>query len=206
MRLITALLLLLLPMTVHAADAVARLAGLLAGAKSLEAGFEQTITGANGAVSQRSTGTMTVARPQLFRWEVRTPFEQLIVADGKQVQVYDADLAQVVVRPFTKQLSETPALLFSGDAKRIGESFEVRVLDEKDGEVRFELKPRSADALFESLRVSFGNGQLREMALVDSLGQRTRIAFRDVKLNPAVPASRFTFTPPPGTDIVREGD
>ena len=202
----------LCPLAAIAAEPVAELTQLLSSAKSVEAKFEQTVTGANGVVSQRATGTMDVARPQLFRWDVKTPFEQLIVADGKQVWVYDPDLQQAVVRPFDKQLADTPALLFSGDAKKIGERYDVSLLagagaEKADGEAaatqRFELKPRDKEALFESLRVSFRDGHLSGMMLVDSLGQKTAIAFSDVVLNGNIPPARFHFTPPHGTDVIR---
>lgn len=195
---------LLLPLPALAADGVARLAAILGAQRSMQADFEQTVTGSNGAVTQTARGTMQVARPQLFRWEVREPFVQLIVADGKEVWVYDPDLAQVVVRPFDAQLADTPALLFGGDARRIGERFEVRIVEEKSTGIRFELKPRSDNALFESLRVAFIGGDLREMSLVDGLGQRTRIRFDNVQQNVNLPAAQFRFTPPDGTDVIRE--
>lgn len=197
---------LVLPVFADAADAASRLADKLAAARSLSASFEQTVAGANGVVSQQSTGTMMVARPQLFRWEVKTPFEQLIVADGKEVWVHDPDLAQAVVRRFDRQLADTPALLFGGDAKRIGEHFRVSVIEDKRGSLRFELSPVSEDALFETLRVGFQGNVLRDMTLVDGLGQKTTITFRDVKLNPDIPPARFAFTPPSGTDVIREMD
>lgn len=206
MRLFFILLIAVLPGLAAAADAADRLAGLLAGARTMTATFEQTITGGNGVVTQQSNGVMSVSRPQLFRWQVKTPFEQLIVADGKQVWVHDPDLMQAVVRPFDQQLSDTPALLFSGDVKKISQHFEVSLLEEKGDVVRFDLKPRGEDNLFDVLRVGFKAGKLREMALQDNLGQKTRIHFNDVKLNSAVPASAFVFTPPPGTDVIREAN
>ncbi|MFZ5755645.1 MAG: outer membrane lipoprotein chaperone LolA [Pseudomonadota bacterium] len=204
-RFLMACVLLLVSLPLQAGEAVNRLAALLAAANSLDASFEQTITAASGVVSQRATGHMAVTRPHLFRWEVKTPFVQLIVADGKEVWVYDPDLAQAVVRPFDRQLSDTPALLFSGDAARIGERYTVSLLEEKGKLLRFELTPHDGDALFESLRVTFIDGRLGEMALADSLGQRTAIVFRDVKLNGKVAASQFRFVPPAGTDVIREG-
>lgn len=204
-RLILALLI-FFPFTASATDAASRLADVLAAARSMEASFEQSVSGSNGAVAQQSSGTMTVSRPQLFRWEVRAPFEQLIIADGKNVWVYDPDLAQAVVRPFSRQLADTPALLFSGDAQKIGERFSVSVTEEKGSSLRFELLPRSEDALFESLRIAFRDGRLDQMALVDALGQETSIRFSNVSLNASIPAARFVFTPPPGTDVIREND
>lgn len=195
---------LLLPAHALAADAVARLAALLGAASTLQAHFEQTVTGANGVDAGQTRGTMTVSRPDLFRWAVEKPFEQLIVADGRQVWVYDPDLAQAVVRPFDRQLADTPALLFSGDAERIARSFEVKVLGEQGDDLRFELLPRGESALFESLRVSFRGGRLASMFLLDSLGQRTEIRFSQVVLNKPVPAGSFQFTPPAGTDVIHE--
>lgn len=200
------LLLTVLAVPALAADAGARLADVLSTARSMEANFEQTVAGSNGVVSQKSQGTMSVSRPQLFRWDVKTPFEQLVIADGKQVWVYDPDLSQAVVRPFDQQLSDTPALLFSGDANKINERFKVTLLEDKGSNLRFELAPRSDDALFESMRIGFRDGRLREMILLDNLGQRTSITFSHTSINPAIPASRFVFTPPPGTDVIRESN
>lgn len=205
-RFLCSLFLVLASVTAGAGEAVSQLAELLAAARSVEAKFEQTVIGANGAVSQRSTGVMNVARPQLFRWDVKTPFEQLIVADGRQVWVYDPDLAQAIVRPFDTQLADTPALLFSGDAKKIGERYDVRLADSAGRLQRFDLKPHDKEALFESLRVTFRDGKLSEMMLIDPLGQKTAIAFSDVKLNGSIPPERFRFTPPAGTDVIQEGN
>lgn len=204
-RFLLVLMLSLSSLAARAAEPAVELAQLLAAAKSVEARFEQTVSGAAGQPAQRASGVMHVARPQLFRWDVKSPFEQLIVADGKQVWVYDPDLAQAVVRPFDRQLADTPALLFSGDAQKIGERYDVSLAG-GDGDVRrFVLKPHDAEALFESLQVSFRKGRLSEMMLVDSLGQKTTIAFSDVKLNGKSPASLFRFEPPAGTDVIREG-
>lgn len=197
-------LFLLFPLSVHAADAAQRLADILGAQRTMQADFEQTVHGSNGVVTQSARGTMQVARPQLFRWEVREPFEQLIIADGKQVWVYDPDLMQAVVRPFDSQLADTPALLFGGDAQLIGERFVVTIPEETAKGFRFELKPKADNALFESLRVTFIDNRLREMSLLDGLGQRTRIQFGNVSLNGAIPDSRFRFEPPAGTDVIRE--
>jgi outer membrane lipoprotein carrier protein len=40
------------------------------------------------------------------------------------------------------------------------------------------------------------------MELVDHFGQTTKLRFSNVERNPALDASRFRFTPPPGTDVL----
>ena len=45
-----------------------------------------------------NSGTVWMQTPDRFRWQYKEPIEQLIVADGKQVWVYDEDLEQVTVK------------------------------------------------------------------------------------------------------------
>jgi chaperone LolA len=84
----------------EAADARAagRLQAALDGITSFRAEFRQTVTNAAGLQTESAEGTVALARPGRFRWDYRVP-EQLIVSDGTTVWLFDADLAQVTVRP-----------------------------------------------------------------------------------------------------------
>jgi len=42
------------------------------------------------------------------------------------------------------------------------------------------------------------------MRLEDALGQQTSIDLRDAVLNQVIPASRFQFVAPQGTDVIRQ--
>jgi len=70
--------------------------------------------------------------------------------------------------------------------------------------IDFTLKPKTKDTLFDNLRLSFRNGLLNDMQLIDSVGQRTNILFTGVKANEAVPASKFKFDIPKGADVIQE--
>ena len=126
---------------------------------------------------------------------------QLVVSDGQQVYVYDIDFEVVTVQPLDQRLSHTPALLLSGQAKEVSANFiiEHEVAEEVD---YFYLKPRSADTLFEQLRLVFVDKQLREMHLDDSLGQQTSIGFSSMRINPLFSDDEFQFEIPEGVDVV----
>ena len=100
------------------------------------------------------------------------------------------------------QIGNTPALLLSGDPRKLGEAFQIS--EEKGaGDMQvFVLKPRGKEALFDHLRVQFKGNVLVRMELADSLGQKTDIFFTEVKVNPALPAALFEFTPPKGVDVI----
>lgn len=189
---------------VHADDAaVKRLDQMLGNARTISGGFSQLTLDASGTRLQESNGQMTLKRPGLFRWHTDPPMEQLLVSNGKQVWLFDPDLEQVTIQKLDQRMTHTPALLLSGDPARIQENFEVSFTD-GGTVVDFELKPKAKDTLFDSLRLSFRDGLINDMQLVDSVGQRTNILFSGVQMNQPVDDSQFTFKVPEGVDVISE--
>jgi outer membrane lipoprotein carrier protein len=182
------------------ARAAERLGAALKGLTSLCAGFHQTVTDAKGAQTESAEGTVALARPGKFRWDYRVP-AQLIVSDGTTVWLYDVDLAQVTIRPAADSLSGTPALLFSGKTD-LGAEFSIVDGGEDEGLEWSRLTPKSADSDFRELSVGIAGGELRRMVMVDRLGQTMRLEFERIERNPRLDSSVFTFTPPPGVDVV----
>lgn len=186
------------------ADASAELLARLKPIEAMSASFHQLTLNNQGQQLQESQGKMEVARGNRFRWHTDTPDEQLVVADGKQVWIYDPGLEQVVIKPLATQLTTTPALLFGGSLAQVQHAFDVSVDGEKGGDARFLLKPKDKQAMFSQLEVSFHEGMPASMRLVDSLGQKTLIDFTRVRLNPTLPAGTFSFTPPADVDVIHQ--
>ena len=203
-RIIIALNLVLLSSVSHAEEATKRLIQQLEKLQSIEAHFVQYVVDKAGTSVQESRGVLKAKRPGLFYWHTEPPLEQVIVSDGQNVIVYDPDLEQATVQPVTEQLSNTPALLFSGDVKKLGESFLVHYKHWDNTVDQYVLMPRGADSLFESLRLRFDQGILVEMRLTDSLGQKSTIGFNDAKVNSGLTDKQFEFVIPEGTDVIRE--
>ncbi|MCH2557442.1 MAG: outer membrane lipoprotein chaperone LolA [Alcanivorax sp.] len=198
--LIIALLLPSLALAGPTEDLLARLGDL----RSLAGGFQQTVVGEGGERARDSAGTMEVARGNRFYWHTERPYEQLAVSDGRQVWVYDPDLEQVVVRPLTQDLGQTPALLFGGDPQAVSKAFSISEQSREGGRVTYRLKPKGGDPLFDTLDVTFDGDTPRSMRLEDALGQKTIIDFRDLTLNGEPTPGRFQFEPPEGTDVIRQ--
>lgn len=195
-----------LPLQASAAPdsaAVKRLTELLNQAQTLTGRFSQLTLDGSGVNLQESTGEMALKRPGQFRWHTDAPMEQLLVSDGKQVWLYDPDLEQVTIQQLDQRLTHTPALLLSGDVSKISENFDISH-QETSGVVDFVLKPKARDTLFDNLRLSFRNGVINDMQLIDSVGQRTNILFSGVRVNPPLEQKLFSFQPPPGTDVIHD--
>jgi chaperone LolA len=131
------------------------------------------------------------------------PFEQQIVADGKQVWVYDIDLKQVAVRRLEGALGATPAMLLAGHG-RLEASFEIKDLG-RQGELDWvQMKPRKNDGGFEDIRIGFEKGKIRTLEMIDGFGQTTRVTLKDARENAKIAADKFQFKPPKGVDVISE--
>ena len=201
--LVLALLMPLVASAAEGADAAAQLASRLESYKTFKADFTQTVIDRGGSTVQQTQGKMVAKRPGYFYWHTQPPLEQVIVADGKNVKVYDPDLLQVTVHTMDNRLSATPALLLSGNVDGLDKAYNVS-RDQQGSQVSFTLVPRNPDSLFESLTLSFSGDTLQEMRLKDSLDQNSRLRFNNVITNAKVADDTFALHVPDGVDVIRD--
>ncbi len=183
----------------------ARIRAYTSGLHSMTAKFRQQMIDADGELVQEGRGTLSIQRPNRFRWQYTEPYEQLILGDGEKLWSYDADLEQAVVRGYDDVLAASPAMLLSG-ARDVAELYEVAALRIEDGLDWVVLAPRALETDFKLLGLGFADGELRRMDLIDSLDQLTRIELTGVERNPALQESVFEFSPPPGVDVIEATD
>jgi chaperone LolA len=202
MRLLFVLFALALASAAHAGG-VDRLKAFIAGAKTAEADFSQTVADKNGRITQQASGRMAFARPGKFRWDYSAPYEQVIVGDGSKLWLYDTDLNQVTVKPLGDVIAGTPAALLAGD-NAIEKYFSLKNAGEMDGLEWLDATPRNKDTTFQRIRMGFKGDVLVQMELYDFFGQRTTLRLSHLVRNPAIAPSRFRFTPPKGADVIGE--
>jgi len=191
-----------LPMIAHAGG-VERLKAFIAGAKTAEADFTQTVADKSGRVTQQASGKMAFARPGKFRWDYSAPYEQVIVGDGVKLWLYDVDLEQVTVKSLGDVIAGTPAALLAGDDS-IEKYFSLKNAGEAGGLEWLEATPTTRDTTFERIRMGFKGDVLVQMELFDFFGQRTTLKLSRFVRNPTIAPSRFTFTPPKGADVISD--
>ncbi|HLN49951.1 MAG TPA: outer membrane lipoprotein chaperone LolA [Steroidobacteraceae bacterium] len=173
----------------------------LAGLKAWSAEFEQTIDDGHGKVLRSASGKFYLQRPGRFRWDYEQPSEQLILADGKQIWFYDKDLAQANVRDMDSTLASTPAMLLSGGS--VSDQFDITELRGSGGLRWFQLIPKHPETDFQLVRIGFdGHGELASMFLADKLNQVTQLKFTHPIRNPEFAPGLFSFSPPPGVDVI----
>ena len=184
------------------ADAVDTLRAFVREVKTGRADFTQVVTSADGARKKTSSGQFEFQRPNRFRFAYTKPFEQLIVADGSKVWIFDADLNQASSRGISKALGATPAALLAGGS--LDAEFVLAPLPARDGLDWALATPKAKDGPFQSMRVGFRGKELAAVEIVDSFGQLSLLQFSRYQPNTPIVAERFRFVPPAGADVIEQ--
>ncbi|MDD9884456.1 MAG: outer membrane lipoprotein chaperone LolA [Gammaproteobacteria bacterium] len=169
---------------------------------SLEARFEQVVLDENLNPIDTGRGVLRIQRPGRFRWDYAPPAAQVIVGDGARVWLYDVELAQVTVRSQARALGRSPAIWLAGGDADLEDAYRIEDLGARGRIDWLNLIPRDAESEFSAVRVGFEAQKLHRIELIDSLEQRTRIRFFDLRENATVDDSLFQFTPPAGVDVI----
>ena len=185
------------------AASVDQLRSFLTQTTSARGEFVQRVSSRTGSPQRVSSGSFVFQRPGKFRWSYDKPYEQLIVADGARLVLYDRDLNQVTVRKLGAALPSSPASILFG-SNDFDREFEVSDAEPRDGLEWVLAKPRAKDSTFERIEIGFRDGLPQAMRLADNFGQVTQLTFAKVERNPKLDAAAFAFTPPKGADVLTE--
>lgn len=196
------------------ADSLDSLALFLKQTRSMRADFVQVVAApakeGRPSKPKTSSGSFAFVRPSVFRFDYNKPFVQNIVADGKNLWLFDADLNQVTVRSQAQALGSTPASLIASasDLATLGKEFELLAAPSEAGVDWVVAKPKMKDSSLQQVRIGLrsedGQMVLAHLDIVDAFGTRSQMRFDKVDVNPSqLTASQFNFVPPKGADVVR---
>ena len=184
------------------AGALEQLRAFAADTRTAKGTFTQRVVSRSQKASEPNTGEFVFARPGKFRWSYLKPYEQVLVADGEKLSIYDKDLNQVTIRKLGDALGGMPAAILFGNTE-IDKTFNLKDAGTRDGIEWLEATPKTKDTSFQKISIGFRNGELAGMELRDALGQITLLTFANVERNPVVNPETFKFVPPKGTEVLQ---
>ena len=166
-----------------------------------QADFTQTVKSQDGSIQDQTQGQVWLQSPDKLRWVYSGEFPEIIVADGKNIWIYDVSLEQVTVKPQSDQATDSPLMVLA-DVSQLDTQFQVTELGEFEDMMLLELKSLDSESDFERILLGLEPGGIRMMVMEDAFGQRTEIHFENALINPPADPDLFLFTPPEGTDVV----
>lgn len=178
-----------------------RLRAYLSDLGTLSAEFRQITLSADGGRVHESDGTLYLKRPGRFRWEYRSPMEQVIVADGDRVWLHDIELDQISHRSQDNALAGTPAQLLASDDP-VERHFRIAPWDAGDEREWVELQPKGEEGQVVRIRIGFIGDELDTLLMEDSFGQITRFSFAAIRRNPTLGDDLFQLDLPEGGEFL----
>jgi len=169
--------------------------------ETFQAEFKQTVKSQDGRIQDQTKGNVWLKSPDKLRWVYSGEFPEIIVADGKNIWVYDESLDQVTVKPQSDRSTNSPLMILT-DVSQLDEQFQVTELGDFEDMLLLELKSLDDESEFERILLGMTGDGIRMMAMEDAFGQRTEVHFENIMMNPTIDPGLFRFEPPEGTDVV----
>lgn len=201
-RLYFGLLLAISPLLAFSGDAKTSLDQFNQHVTQAQGQFIQTVIAPDGSVKQEGEGVFSFAKPGQFRWEITSPFPQLIISDGKNVITYDPDLEQASKRKALGALESSPSALLFGHAD-LDKLFKIDTELEQISPISWlKATPLKQDSLYEKIRIGMRDGKPTEVEIHDSLGQVTHLSLYNWNIKPVFEKGHFSFVLPKGVDMI----
>lgn len=179
-------------------------------AGSFKTGFRQETRQQGAGQGDIASGVMFFQKPSRMRWQYESPPDQKkeVISDGNQVWIYIPEEAVAMVYPLKQMLRSDLVLRFFSGIGEVTQDFRLSWQRPPDAGLNYviRLDPRQPQAELKRLILTI-NPQtylVENLEFSNNLGEETRFAFSRISMGAKQPASFFTFTPPPGVQIVRE--
>ena len=176
-------------------DAQTQLQRYLNTMQQFQAQFDQQVVDEQGDVIQESSGRMALARPNQFHWQVTEPDEELMVADGNALWLYNPFLEQVTIMDFQKALQQSPFMLLMSDDAAAWDQYTISQISNG-----FSIKP-NVPQLIAEIRIERNGNAISRLILLDSQGKTSVFTLSQFDANSTLPNTLFHFTVPQGVEI-----
>ncbi len=193
------LLLLLFSASVSSADILDDLKAKQAKIKTVSANFTQEKKTKLLNKPIKAEGRFLYKQPDRIRWEYRGSVNMQVLFNGKDIWIYYPDLKEADKLTGLSQYGS----LMQFDVLTMSRDYTITARKEKTIIfLKFSPKVKGPISQIE-MEIPEESSFPRMVQLFDPNNEPTTIFFRDVKLNPEIQESSFTFIPEKGT-VVRE--
>ena len=173
----------------------------LNGISTLKAGFKQTIFNSNNEVIDYSEGLIWLKKPEQILWEFHRPNIKKIILNGESISVYDANLNQLLIVPYTDQYqSSLASILVNND--NLEAFYEIHYKIISDDLYMVTLFQKKDSSLFTKIEITILEMLIHKIELWDSSEQSISIVLENTEMNISLSDASFKFIPPKGVDII----
>jgi len=189
---------------------ITKVQGLYDKAGGFQARFLQDSRLKTAGASDSAAGWMYFMKPCRMRWQYETPPAQKkeIVSDGRLVWMYMPADGVVMVYKLDKVLRSDLVMRFFSGIGLVQKDFNISwQRPPVDGaNYVIDLFPKTSQPELKRLTLTINPTTylVEKLDFTNALGEESRFTFTQVKLGVPMGPTFFTFTPPPGVQVIRE--
>lgn len=179
--------------------------------QSLSADFVQVITNPMIGAPDTTRGHLFQQRPNRFAMRFSDPAGDRIVADGRYLWLYTPSTTPgQVIRSLIPETGTTGPNLIGQFVERPRERYNARFVRSDSTTAGWvdvvSLIPRDTTLPYAGaeLWVTRADGLVRHLEISEGSGQERAILLRQMRVNVAVPAREFKFSPPAGVTVMNQ--
>ena len=158
---------------------------------SFQSHFEQTIRDEQGEIIDKMDGTISIMKPDNFRWHYKNPYEQIIIGNGVKLISYDIDLNDITIRDYRSINNTVPIIMLKSDEDSVNDLKLINSYYDSNNlfwvTVQYQLS-NNDEFVFD---VAFSNKVIAKMLIKDSLNQDMIINFINPVINTKLDSDLF---------------
>ena len=158
---------------------------------SFQSHFEQIIRDEQGKIIDRMDGTISIMKPDNFRWHYKNPYEQIIIGNGVKLISYDIDLNNINIRDYRSINNTVPIIMLKSDEDSVNDLKLINSYYDSNNlfwvTVQYQLS-NNDEFVFD---VAFSNKVIAKMLIKDSLNQDMIINFINPVINTKLDSDLF---------------
>lgn len=169
----------------------------------LKANFQQQVIDVNNKIIQQGKGKIALERPNKLYWHLTSPDESMIVADGKDVWIYNPFAEEVTVMGIQDVIAASPIALLVHTDKKIWQQYQVL----KQGDC-YQITPLDNDSQVVGVNVCFAQDKLNKFTILDTQGNKSEFLLSNQTPLTTADSKLFDFIVPSQVDVddQRNGD
>jgi len=144
--------------------------------------FEQIIRDEQGEIIDKMDGTISIKKPDNFRWHYKSPYEQIIIGNGVKLISYDIDLNDITIRDYQNINNTVPIIMLKSDKDSVNNLKLINSYYDSGNLFWVNAQYQLSDNNKFIFDVAFSNKVIAKILIKDSLNQDMIINF----LNPAI--------------------
>ena len=158
---------------------------------SFQSHFEQIIRDEQGEIIDKMNGTISIMKPDNFRWHYKNPYEQIIIGNGVKLISYDIDLNNITIRDYRSVNNTVPIIMLKSDEDSVNDLKLINSYYDSDNlfwvTAQYQLS-NNDEFVFD---VAFSNKVIAKMLIKDSLNQDMIINFINPVINTKLDSDLF---------------